>query len=112
MHSFESWVSFIHPEDLDFVIKTIKEAETSLIGASFHHRIVRKDGTVRYIYTYSQYELNSEGKPIVLHGVSHDITEQQESGGKIINANRLYAFISQINQTIVHDCDEETLLKE
>lgn len=41
-----------------------------------------------------------------------DITRQKESEEKIIRANRLYFFISQINQMIVKIKEEETLFRE
>ena len=45
-------------------------------------------------------------------GNFRDITERKLADEKIIHANRLYAFISQINQTIVHVTSEEELFKE
>ncbi len=41
-----------------------------------------------------------------------DVTERVEAEQKIIKANRLYAFISQINQMIVRTTDEKTLFAE
>ena len=40
-----------------------------------------------------------------------DITERKKAEQKIIKANRLYSFISHINQMIVHTRDEATLFK-
>ena len=41
-----------------------------------------------------------------------DVTEKKLAEEKIIHLNRLYAFISQINQAIVHSSDEQTVFKE
>ncbi|MGG9961967.1 PAS domain S-box protein [Ferruginibacter sp. SUN106] len=41
-----------------------------------------------------------------------DITERREAEKKIVKANRLYFFISQINQMIVRTTDENTLFEE
>jgi PAS domain S-box-containing protein len=43
-------------------------------------------------------------------GFIDNITERKEAEVKIIQLNRLYAFISQLNQTIVHVKDEQLLL--
>ncbi|MCW3082835.1 MAG: hypothetical protein JWP12_201 [Bacteroidetes bacterium] len=53
----------------------------------------------------------SPGKDHIVALVDN-ITEQKDSELKIIKLNRLYAFISQINQTIVHVKEEETLFRK
>ena len=85
--SYDSWVSFILPDDKDFVLKKVKEAQDSLSHSSFSHRIVRKDGTIRYVYSESLFELNKEGKPIGLYGIVHDVTESKLAEEKLIHYN-------------------------
>src|SRR5690606_38951691 len=41
-----------------------------------------------------------------------DVTDKRAADEKIMHANRLYAFISQINQTIVHSTNEKELFKK
>lgn len=85
--SFESWLSFIHPEDLEYVKKEIEKSNASLSDTILNHRIMRKDGTVRNIYSISKFVLNQEGKPIGLYGISHDVTEQKIAEGEIKKLN-------------------------
>src|ERR1051325_4889428 len=56
LQSFESWFSFIHPEDVEFVKKEISRSEITFSEASFKHRIVWKDGTVRHIHSIAKFE--------------------------------------------------------
>ncbi|MFD2145390.1 PAS domain S-box protein [Mucilaginibacter antarcticus] len=44
--------------------------------------------------------------------IVRDISEQKLAEAKVLHANRLYVFISQINQTIVHVKDGQTLFDE
>ncbi len=74
--SSASFLSFVHPDDLDFVIKNIIESQTSFSTVSFRYRIIRKDGTIRHIYSQRKIELNNEGKPVDQYGIVHDVTEQ------------------------------------
>lgn len=76
IQSFKSWLSFIHPDDQDYVKETTKESERTLSNASFYHRILRHDGTVRHLHTFANFEFNTEGIPVGLYGVAHDITDQ------------------------------------
>ncbi|MCW3070974.1 MAG: domain S-box-containing protein [Bacteroidetes bacterium] len=45
-------------------------------------------------------------------GFIDNITERKEAEAKINQLNRLYAFISQVNQTIIHIKDEQLLLRQ
>lgn len=77
--TMESWLSHIHPDDFDFVAKSIKKAQETLRPISFYHRILRKDGTIRYTFTESVFEFDNEGKAIGLNGIVHDVTERIEA---------------------------------
>ncbi len=107
-----SWLSFIHPDDIEFVLKTVDEAKAGFKSMDFNHRIILRDGKIKNIHCQSYFETDSEGNPSSLVGISHDITEQKEAEDKIIHANRLYAFISQINQAIVRSIDQQTVFRE
>jgi len=83
MHSFETWISFIHPGDLDYVMKQIKEHEKKFRNYAFHHRILRRDGTTRYIYSQVNFEFDAANRPAGLYGVCHDITETRKAQGAL-----------------------------
>jgi len=72
-------LSFIHPADLDYVKDAIQDAELNNQNSSFFHRIIRKDGHIRYLHSYSNITLDSKGIPIGQHGVGHDVTEIKEA---------------------------------
>ncbi|MES2702106.1 MAG: PAS domain S-box protein [Bacteroidota bacterium] len=77
--TFDSWLSYIHPDDREEVLIEIGKGRETLSKAAFYHRIIRKDGTVRYIYSVSDFEFGDEGRPVGLHGVAHDVTEIRQS---------------------------------
>jgi len=56
-------------------LKKIKESRDSLGNFSFFHRIIRKNGIIRHIYSESKSKFDSNGKPTVLYGIAHDVTE-------------------------------------
>ena len=112
IQSYESWLSFIHPDDVEGVLKKIEEAKLTFSSNSFYHRIRRRDGAVRHIHARAHFEFNKEGNPVGLYGIAHDVTEIKEAEIKLININRLYAFKSQLNQAIVQLNNEQTLFDE
>ncbi len=81
-HTFEAWLSFVHPDDRQAVTDTIQQSQQSLSNYSLEHRIVRRDGTVRYLQSETTFEFDAQHKPVGLYGVLHDVTDiklQQEA---------------------------------
>ncbi|SKB42554.1 PAS domain S-box-containing protein [Dyadobacter psychrophilus] len=77
--SAASWISFIHPDDVEYVLKRNRDAIDSQQAADYYFRIVRKDGQVRYLHAQTHVELNSQGQPVSLYGVMHDVTQIRKS---------------------------------
>ncbi len=79
IQSYQSWLSFIHPEDLEYVKKLAAGDKEALTNTPFHHRIIRKDGSVRHIFSQGHFEINKEGKLVGLYNVIHDVTETKQA---------------------------------
>lgn len=77
--SLDAWMSHIHPEDLEYVTQVTREAQLTLSNSAFYHRIIRKDGAVRHIYTQAHFEFDKAGRPAGLYGVAHDVTEMKKA---------------------------------
>lgn len=86
LHSGASWLSFVHPDDLAYVIKANKGVLDSMHAADYSHRIVRKDGQIRYLHVQTHVELDSQGKPVSLYGVLQDVTEKEKSQQALLSS--------------------------
>ncbi len=73
------WFSFIHPDDMDEAKRIIDVAHASLSSTAFYHRIIRKDGAIRHLYSQADFIFDSNGKPTGMHGAVHDVTEMKEA---------------------------------
>ncbi len=82
-HTFESWLSFIHPEDYQDVKAIIDEGAKTLKDYSMYHRIIRPDGSIRYLYSETHFEFDNNGIPIGVHGISQDITDRRTNEIKL-----------------------------
>lgn len=71
------WLSYQHPEDRDMTLGILKDSMETLSSTSFNHRILRPDGTMRYISTQTQMVLGEDGEPVIITGVAQDVTEQK-----------------------------------
>ena len=80
IQSYESWMTYIHPEDRDYVLNITKGVRTLLDNdLAYYYRIIRKDGIVRHIYSQTQFQFNNAGELIGLSGVMHDVTDIETS---------------------------------
>ena len=57
----------------------------------------------------ARYTASGEGEVIA---IIRDITERKRTEARIIRVNRLYATLSQINQTIIHTRQRDPLLRK
>jgi len=94
--SFESWFSFIHPEDIEMVKNEIELSRKNLSTSSMQHRILLNDGSIKHIHSVSTFEFNDKGIPIGLFGICHDITEQQKAEAALIESEeKMRTFINE-----------------
>ncbi|MFV7235997.1 PAS domain S-box protein [Flavobacterium sp. ZB4R12] len=103
--------SLIHPEDLDYVKYSIIETKSKLIPLKGKYRYMHPIKGLVWHEINSLPVVEPEGT-VICHGIITDITERIGAEQKLIKANRLYLFISQINQMIVRTTDEQTLFRE
>jgi len=72
-----AYLSFIHPEDLEGIMETLREAKYSLQNSNCECRLIRKDCVLRYVYHEWQFEFDKSKNPIRLFGIIQDITERK-----------------------------------
>ncbi len=99
--TYENWLSFIHPGDMDYVMKVIKEGEATLKNYAFFHRIIRRNGEIRYLHSQNHFEFNVEGKPVGVYGVSHDVTETKEAEESLKESERVSKELLAFHQKLI-----------
>lgn len=103
--------SLIHPEDIGQVTNSIFETKSMLIPLKGKYRYNHPTKGLVWHEVNSLPVVEPEGT-VICHGIITDITDRIRVEEKLMKANRLYFFISQINQMIVRTPDEETLFRE
>ncbi|HZJ35535.1 MAG TPA: PAS domain S-box protein [Gillisia sp.] len=93
--TYSFWLSFIHPEDMDAVLKLIDESNKTLSDLILNYRIILKDGTIKFIYGISKFEFDNNQKPIGLYGITQDVTETTKAEEKVRFQSNLLNTISQ-----------------
>jgi PAS domain S-box-containing protein len=97
---FESFLGRIHLEDRERVHQTVQQAMQSGEELVIEYRVLRADGSVRWIASRGRQQQTTVGKPSSMMGVSVDVSERKQAEdtlrrqeqdlsrltGKIINA--------------------------
>ncbi len=69
-------------------------------------------GGVRYLSSLSAPEFGDDGSVKSILTIARDITEKKRAEEELVNANRVYAVISQINQMIIRTRDRDKLFAD
>ncbi len=103
-----SWSEAIHPDDRARILASDQESERA-IGFDNEYRIVRADGSVRWVHALGFPVRNEVGEIYRIAATAEDITERKRAQLRIKRLNRVYALLSEINNLIVHVHDQDEL---
>jgi len=111
--SLDDWVNFAHPDDRKSIQKKIEKSIQNLSATSFDHRILLKDGTIRYIHSESKFRFDSDGKPSGINGTMQDVTKSTKSAEKLKQSERRFRkfFKSAPESIVVIDTSTMTFAK-
>jgi PAS domain S-box-containing protein len=77
--TYEAFLNSVHPDDREFVKRTVDEALYEDKPYSIDHRIVLPDGTQRIVHEQAGVTFDNDGKPIRMIGTVHDITASKQT---------------------------------
>lgn len=83
------WVESIHPEDKDEVFKVLEDAKKKCKNLFYEYRIIKKDGTVRYVEDRITWERDDKGNIGSVNGFVYDITERKKAEEELQSNNEL-----------------------
>ncbi len=75
--TYEAFLETIHPDDRDFVNKAYTESVKNKTPYNIEHRLLLKDGSIKYVNERCKTFYNEKGEPIRSIGTTYDITEQK-----------------------------------
>ena len=74
--TYENFLECIHPDDRDKVASAVGGAVEKDAPYGIEHRVVRPDGSVRFVHEMGKVYRDDDGNPTRMLGVVHDITER------------------------------------
>lgn len=104
-------LEFVDHRDQQSVKRKWREAlDRDIFEATY--RIVRRDGSVRWIHDRAHVIHDADGRPLQIDGLARDITESMRQQERIGRLSRIQAMQSGINSAIVRIRDRQQLFEE
>ncbi len=76
---YEDWLQRVHPDDRDGVQQAKQQAYQGDKECRVEFRIIRPDGTIRFIDSYAFIERNAQGEILRTIGLNIDITDRKQA---------------------------------
>ncbi len=88
--AFDEYLSFVHADDRERVKALVDEAIASKGQWSYTHKVQRKSGEVRIVYSTGEVLVDDKGKPNMVIGTAQDVTERQSLIDRLQESERLF----------------------
>jgi PAS domain S-box-containing protein len=75
---YATYLSLLHPDDRELADETIQRAYEDRRPFELDHRLVRPDGTVRWVHGRGAVIVDAAGEPVRMLGTGQDITERKQ----------------------------------
>jgi PAS domain S-box-containing protein len=76
---YEDWLQRVHPDDLDMVQQAQQKAHQGDKECRAEFRIIRPDGTIRFIDSYAFNQYNAQGEIQKTIGLNIDISDRKQA---------------------------------
>ncbi|HSQ98612.1 MAG TPA: PAS domain-containing protein [Sphingomicrobium sp.] len=109
--SLDQFIALVHPEQQAAVIGACERCARSGADFEMEFRVVRPDGTVRWIYDRGKTFLGSDGKPAYMTGACVDITERKQAEEEVHDERRNLEILNRIGSAIAGELDFDRLVQ-
>jgi PAS domain S-box-containing protein len=106
--TYEAFLNSVHPEDREFVERSVNEALYEGQPYDINHRIILPDGAVHIVHESAEVTFDNNGRPLKMVGTVHDITEIKRAEEELRTlSRRLVQIQEEERRTIARELHDE-----
>lgn len=84
----------VHPDDWEFVAKAVAEARQDQKAYAAEYRVIRDDGSVRWISARGKFYYAENGDPVRMLGMAVDITERRHAENSVRESEQRFRLVA------------------
>lgn len=94
---FNNFLAKLHPDDRERVNQTVGKAFAGDGHYKMEYRVALPDGRMRWIASRGRVEFSRTGKPVLVRGVSMDITERKRTEAELFRERAELAHVARVS---------------
>lgn len=98
--TYEAFLSHVHPDDRDLVARAYVDALTRRVPYTIEHRMLRADGSVRWVHEQGRTFYDDQGRPLRAVGTVQDISERKQAEERLAHCAHHDALTDLPNRTL------------
>ena len=99
--------NIFHPDDIEGIWKAINQSLQDDVPYEIDHRVVLRDGDVRYVHVHGEVTRDNKGVPEKIFGILIDITEQKVAEEALRAGEERYRALYDDNPAMFFTVDEQ-----
>ena len=80
---FAGYLALVHPEDRELALQNVERSRAPGEPLAFDHRVLLRDGSVRYLHGRGRTIVGADGTPVRMLGSSQDVTERKRAEAEL-----------------------------
>ena len=105
--SYEAFLDTVHPDDREFVDKSYNDSVKNKTTYNILHRLLLKDGTVKYVNEIYHTEYDKGGHPLRSIGIVQDITDIKRTEMELADSEAKYRSMMESMNDPVSICSQD-----
>jgi PAS domain S-box-containing protein len=100
--TYEAFINVVHPDDRELVGQAMAESRGQRTSYEIDHRLLMRDGRIKWVQERCITEFDAAGTPLRLHGTTQDISERKQAEAMLLQSQKMEA-IGTLAGGIAHD---------